>query len=601
MARRDGHRLFFQVNALPPLEFEEAQPLPAQGTLALIWPKGIGLTSLEAMRRPVPEGASPLERGDELMAASKYADALASYRAQVVAAGTGDKDVSQQARLKAAMCLVKLQRLSDAIPELERLAGESKSRWSAIASCELLQLYLNQGRTKDVDVLFDVLSENHSLDKLIPLMSKESRERLLRFYTEEVMETHLLYRPRAVDVRNLDRSMRVHDYFQIPKSGRLNLRGAYLRGYHFDGKLDQALQVADELLTDDAYWPGGRLPRDVIPVVERVSWILRQKGQAQAALTNINQYLAKDLSLAKDFKPLLLERARIHVALKQWDEAEKDIDEVLRLPATNLGYLRYADAHLAQGFLRQRRGDSAGAAKSWRAGLYTNYAPKTALPEVDALQTLPVIDVLRAITLAALADTLTPADADVLLDHLATRRGRSIAGDNPIPIRLPLPPGILRDMWRTPRGMECARKIAFQETAYAENLRMPLILLGAENAHQAAMPRALTPEQEALLWQTCERVYLSYMEEKLDATQVIALGFAWKGTIGFLGWGGVAPSLDPSVRGPLAYIIGQRYVTRLKMPAEALTLFETALRDAPVNSTLQRLARAEVDRLKKAK
>jgi hypothetical protein len=60
---------------------------------------------------------------------------------------------------------------------------------------------------------------------------------------------------------------------------------------------------------------------------------------------------------------------------------------------------------------------------------------------------------------------------------------------------------ILRDMWRTPRGRLCARKLGFQELTYAESLRLPLILLGAEFVHQTAMPRELSAEQE----QVCGR------------------------------------------------------------------------------------------------
>src|SRR4029077_15687753 len=99
----------------------------------------------------------------------------------------------------------------------------------------------------------------------------------------------------------------------------------------------------------------------------------------------------------------------------------------------------------------------------------------------------------------------------------------------------------------------------------------------------------------------CDKLYLAYMDEKLQVPQMIALTLTWKGTTNFLGWGGVAPGLEPSLRGPLAYVLGQRYLTRLKMPAEALPFFETAVRDAPPGSSLQRLAQAEVDRLKKTK
>lgn len=148
---------------------------------------------------------------------------------------------------------------------------------------------------------------------------------------------------------------------------------------------------------------------------------------------------------------------------------------------------------------------------------------------------------------------------------------------------------------------ECARKLAYQEVTYAESLRMPLVLLGAEFVHQTAMPRELSAEQQEVVWTAADKIYLASMEDKLQTPQFFSLLLTWKGTTNFLGWGGLAPNLDPALRGALAYVIGQRYLLRLQKPAEALTFFQTALRDAPPNSALARLAQAEVDRLKKAK
>lgn len=601
VARRDGHRLFFQVNALPPLEFEEAQPLPAQGALALIWPKGIGLKSLQAKRRQLPEGATPLERGDDLFARSMYTDALASYRDQIVAVGASDKEVGQEARLKAALCLLKLQRLTDALPELERLAGEGRSRWSALAGCELLQHYLNLRRHKDVDTLFDVLSVNHSLDTLTPLITKGFRESLLGLYTADVTEAQLMFVPRAADLRNLDRAAKIYNYFQVAKADRVPLRLSYLRGYQFNDKLDLALQTAEELLTDESSWAGKYHLGNRTAIVEKLAWILRQKGQAQLALTRVNQFLEKGTSgQSKQFQPLLLERARIHIALKQWDQAESDVEAVLRLDTRDLAYRQFASACLTHGFLRQRRGDSAGALKSWQAGLLSKHAAGPAQPEGESLQYLAAVDTFIGTAIASLAGALSPAEADALLEKLSVRR-RGVDSEDLFPVRLPLPTGLLREMWRTPRGMACARKLAFQELSYSESLLLPIILAGTEIAHQGAMPRDLSPEQEAVLWTATERTYRAYLEEKLQVPQMIGLALTWKGTTNFLGWGGVASALQPSLRGPLAYVLGQRYLTRLQKPAEALTFFETAVRDSSSDSSLKKLAQAEVDRLKKTK
>jgi hypothetical protein len=73
---------------------------------------------------------------------------------------------------------------------------------------------------------------------------------------------------------------------------------------------------------------------------------------------------------------------------------------------------------------------------------------------------------------------------------------------------------------------------------------------------------------------------------------------AWKGVTNFLGWGGVAPQLDGSLRGPAAYVLGVRYLRVKNMPEKAEAMFRAALADAASETTLRRLAQAQLDRLK---
>jgi hypothetical protein len=76
----------------------------------------------------------------------------------------------------------------------------------------------------------------------------------------------------------------------------------------------------------------------------------------------------------------------------------------------------------------------------------------------------------------------------------------------------------------------------------------------------------------------------------------VQMAFAWKGTTNFLGWGGLAPSLDPGLRGPLAYVLGHRY-QRLGRTESVAEFFRTAQRDAAAGSVLSKLAQAELKRL----
>jgi hypothetical protein len=64
------------------------------------------------------------------------------------------------------------------------------------------------------------------------------------------------------------------------------------------------------------------------------------------------------------------------------------------------------------------------------------------------------------------------------------------------------------------------------------------------------------------------------------------------------GWGGLAPTLEPSLRGRLAYLFGHRY-RRLPPPAKpesAAAFFRTAVEDSTADSVVHRLAEEELRR-----
>src|SRR5947207_3077210 len=103
-----------------------------------------------------------------------------------------------------------------------------------------------------------------------------------------------------------------------------------------------------------------------------------------------------------------------------------------------------------------------------------------------------------------------------------------------------------------------------------------------------ALPANASVEQEELTWQISEKVFdAAVTTGKLGKSEVLALALTWKGVTGNFGWAGVAPKLDPGLRGPLAYVMGHRLL-RLKN-VEASAFFHTALKDAPPNSVLERL------------
>ena len=99
-----------------------------------------------------------------------------------------------------------------------------------------------------------------------------------------------------------------------------------------------------------------------------------------------------------------------------------------------------------------------------------------------------------------------------------------------------------------------------------------------------------------------EGVYRAYTRgEFTDAQAYLGLN-AWAGATGFTGWGGLSALLQgrPDLRGPLAYLYGERYL-RLKRPADARPMFQAALGEARPDTPLYRLSRQALDEASEGK
>jgi len=150
-------------------------------------------------------------------------------------------------------------------------------------------------------------------------------------------------------------------------------------------------------------------------------------------------------------------------------------------------------------------------------------------------------------------------------------------------------------MWRTPRGKELARQIAFQEISFQEILRKPAVLLITEMVKHGATGDKISTDQDELLWKTFQDFYVAYEEGRLTASQVLPLALTWKGVSGTFGWAGIEGKLSPAIRGPFAYVFGHRYL-RLKQEDQARRFFQTARDQAGDNALLRRLAEDELRR-----
>jgi hypothetical protein len=193
--------------------------------------------------------------------------------------------------------------------------------------------------------------------------------------------------------------------------------------------------------------------------------------------------------------------------------------------------------------------------------------------------------------MAGLSDSLTDAAVRRLLGHFLDAGGAKKS----VLVELAssqIPPEVYRSMWRTPRGREIGRRMAWHEASLGEFFRLPVFLLVSETMRQGAFARPIRAEEDELVWNLVGNLYADFHAGKLQPDQVSSVLAVWKGVSLF--WGGLTPRLSPSVRGPLAYVLGHRY-RRRKQPADAAAFFRAARADAPPGSALYRLATAELE------
>lgn len=576
IASRHGDRVSVQVNDLPPLVFQDIFPLSRArpGVFALLWPTGVELQSLRGRRQKLPPASSALERGDQLYSSGKFAEALDAYQAEAIASvGT---TAAQEARYKEALCLAALHR-PEAGERLERLASEPGDRWPVLAACDVWLADLRARRFDEADAVFEGLSARYQFEQLAVLIPSQARTEILTFYGQQATAFgHYTHDPKRIE--HLRRATDVEAL--LGPSGHVFYSASWnlLRSLEADDRLDEALELAEKMVGPGGPWenlaPSNWLEDD--------AWLLCLGGRADEALARIDRRIFDASGKHRENAAgMLFGRARVLATLGRWDEAEQSLDDWFQSTTMRDSYSVYAMASLVRGFLREHRGDTTGAIEAWRSG----YSP-------DDVSVMTGTVLVANLMLGSLTGEMTDAQAERLSAQLL----KSFAGGSAISVikdLVKLPPVVMREMWRTPRGREIARQIAFREVSMAGYVHLPALVLTTETARQTAFGGQWSPAQEGLIWQMMEETASRYLGGKLNASQMAAMAMTWKGVTNFLGWGGLAPSLEPAYRAQLAYLFAHRY-RALNKNDESLMFLRTAATDSEAGSALRRVAEEEL-------
>ena len=604
-ATRDGDRLDVQVNNESPLTYVDAFPIPSQrGLYGLLADGELHLTRLHAQRQALPIKPSPLESGDELLSREQFADALAAYQRQVVA--DPHTETGQELQYKKSLCLVHLKRPDEAIEGFTKLMAEPGARWPLLGACQLWLLRLQQNGFDQAQAVQTELSARFRPEDLLVSLPEELRRSIMDRYLRPSSATNVLFYDPHRLIR-AEQAVDVANFLQVPPNAnspnRWGLQQTLMRSYLLAGQPAPALQTARQWFQQCETLPRSEQLVPLHLILCDYLWLMQTRGDAKMALTELDHWLYSAPGvLVEESVPsakMLLERVRLHVALDDWAAAEKDVTECFRLlenPNVRADYAVHSGTHLLHGFLCERRGDLTAATDAWRRGTFKAW--KQQVPRElwgdDVIGPNYDSRGLQDLIMASLCGEFTDGDA---LDFW----NRTVAGfnNNELIARLsrsiPAAPAISR-LWRSSRGRDYARRIAFHEVPYAEYIGLTPRLLATEILFHGAYGGTPTAAQDEFVWGLVKDGHEMYARGELSQAQLVSLGLFWSLTGSAGTWPLLSNTLPNSLRAPVAYVMGQRFAQRGNL-ADAAKMFRQALTLAPTESPLRDLVQAALERL----
>ena len=610
-AQKKGDTVSFTVGKTT-LSFDDIFPLSTgnPGVFGIVLPAEVRLDGLAAWKQRVPDSPSPLEKGDALYIAEDFDNALPEF--EKVENTTESAEMKAEAGYKKALCLLEKKREENAKPIFERIAAD-KGPFQTRAACQVWKILLRSGTVADIekaDNILNSLSANVDYVDLIRVLSEEERDKLLSYYRQAGYFNRANWNPDVV--RNLERAYKIQEYVRVDPLTRQRTLWRLADAYRVDGREADAVDAIGKLLSDPEL-----IPDDRIGITRDYAWLMITGGTPRKALDEFDQRIGPGQPGPDDRNfPMLFDRARVHAALRNWDQAEADVARFIVLAKKpSISYNDFAAACLFHGFLLERRGRKDEAVTVWRAGLRKNW-PKD-LPVISPPDRLldgkPLRDnfgsllhfamlvsltrelgedEIRAITSESLGSGDFKSSPIVKIVEFSINNSKT-GVTSPEHIR-----AIIIETYNTPENHEFARREAYLETTLREQTNKPLLMAVEAEIRLDAIPEGGAPELAGLIHDGLEEINRSVRDLKFSPEELGMMFLAWTDGPYFLGWGRLENSLKErtTLRGKIAYVYGRRYLT-LKKPDLARRLFGLCLSDSPAQSPFRRLAQEQLDRL----
>ncbi len=589
-AVRERDRLRFQINDLPPLEFQDLFPLSLDSAamLAVDWPRVTGIQELAVHRLLDPPSPSPLEQADSLFDQQKYDEAMRIYREQ--AQVQLEETFRLEARFKQALCLMEKTQTAEAALLFESLLSSEGNHWPLVAGCQLWIIRLQEGQREEADSLYGILSSRFRFEQLAMLVPYEVRQHILDSYRSQFKSIDDILRYDPNRVRKMEQAAEIDRFLSSDGEGNLDIQKELARAYWFVGNDLSALKVHARLAQKYPQVPW---------VIQHYSRALRWTGEPRRALQEIDKLLDRYTGQELTYSALLLERVLVYAELEQWDRVEAGVAEVLHAEKRGTD-LQTVTAHvgLIQGFLLARKGDQPAAEEQWRRTFQEAMTSYRDPRYVAALGGVRHYAFNHALILGSLGGEIGNDDAEVLLQWAVQGTGnvsytqllRSVINSENIA-------NTFRQMWRTPRGRQFAEDIAFDRMNLRERVRAVPLLAVATYISQHAFEGEPGPQQDEAVWALLDDLWANLIEQgTLSSGQLMQLALTWKGTTNLLGWSGVAPRLPPSLRGGTAYVFAHRFL-RLGDVPQSRKFLQLTVDTAEAAANLRQLAQEDLDLL----
>ena len=588
--KREGDRLTFQVGSRPAIEFIDTSPLRlADATISLDWPAEVGVRELHILNLKAAEDPSVLDQADQLLDAGETERAFVVYQEQ--AAVRRDSRLKQEARYKAAVCLMERKRFEEAANYLEAVVAEMGDRWPPLAGCQLWLCRLRQNRSTDADRVLDALLARFTAEQVASLVPDDVREQILDHYLGIFNTSHKFTRARLPSEAEVERTMAIDQL--LSPDGRGNERAMYdlTIAHLMNDNVSRALDLAKRAAET---YPTARALR-------MYSHVLRLAGKSQAALELIDRYLPKPVVGTGDFSDLpfelLIERARANVALARWTDVDADLDTIEAIvqdadaKQANVNNYHIARYGLLHGVMLDRRGDTLAARRVWKA------AVERIRPEMRDWKLLDG-NVQHFFIAAALSDSLADSDVAIVTEKLKQFIA-DYPGGNLLASQLneALVGSAIRSMKHTRRGRMFAEAVAF-DTPFDELQRAGwgayICVMVTNYVCQEGLLGQPSREDEQLVWDAAKDIFARLRTGVWDSVQLGQFIRAWSGSVDELGWGNLAQGLEAPARARLACILARRMLA-LGRSDDAMKYFREAIQNADANSIVGSAARADME------